>query len=170
MTKTFYENLYTSQHPDKNEIASYINNTEIDHKLTNEEGKILEGKLTIKECEDSLFQMKLNRTPGLDGLSVEFYRTFWKSLKCMIVNTFNYSYDKGEMSNTQKIGLISLLYKKNDPLLLDNYRPITLLNVDTKLLAYCLAQRIKKILPKIIHGDQNGYVKNRYIGYNIRQI
>ena len=53
--------------------------------------------------------MKLNRTPGLDGLSVEFYRTFWKSLKCMIVNTFNYSYDKGEMSNTQKIGLISLL-------------------------------------------------------------
>ena len=170
MTKTFYENLYTSQHPDKNEIASYINNTEIDHKLTNEEGKILEGKLTIKECEDSLFQMKLNRTPGLDGLSVEFYRTFWKSLKCMIVNTFNYSYDKGEMSNTQKIGLISLLYKKNDPLLLDNYRPITLLNVDTKLLAYCLAQRIKKILPKIIHGDQNGYVKNRYIGYNIGQI
>ena len=53
---------------------------------------------------------------------------------------------------------------------LDNYRPITLLNVDAKIIAYSLAQRIKKVLPKIIHGDQNGYIKNRYIGYNIRQI
>ena len=74
------------------------------------------------------------------------------------------------MTNTQKGGLISLIHKKGDPLLLDNYRPITLLNVDTKLLAYSIAQRVKNILPKIISTDQNGYVKNRYIGYNIRQI
>ena len=74
------------------------------------------------------------------------------------------------MTTSQKLGLISLIYKKNDPLLISNYRPITLLNVDTKILAYSLAQRIKNILPKIIKDDQNGYVKNRYIGYNIRQI
>ena len=60
--------------------------------------------------------------------------------------------------------------KKNDPLSLDNYRPITLLNVDTKLMAYALAQRLKLVLSKIIHSDQNGYIKNRYIGFNIRQI
>ena len=114
--------------------------------------------------------MRLNRSPGLDGLSVEFYRTFWDELKEFIVNTLNHSYEKGEMTNTQKVGLISLIHKKGDPLLLDNYRPITLLNVDTKLLAYSIAQRIKNILPKIISTDQNGYVKNRYIGYNIRQI
>ena len=62
------------------------------------------------------------------------------------------------------------MYKKNDPLSLDNYRPITLLNVDTKLIAYSLAQRIKPVLSKIIHDNQNGYIKNRYIGFNIRQI
>ena len=74
------------------------------------------------------------------------------------------------MTTLQKIGVISLLYKKNDPLSLDNYRPITLLNVDTKLMAYALAQRLKMVLSKIIHSDQNGYIKNRYIGFNIRQI
>ena len=60
--------------------------------------------------------------------------------------------------------------KKNDPLSLDNYRPITLLNIDTKIIAYTLAQRIKPLLHKIINSDQNGYIKNRYIGFNIRQI
>ena len=63
-----------------------------------------------------------------------------------------------------------LIYKKEDPLSLNNYRPITLLNYDVKLLAYALAQRLKQVLPKIIHTDQKGYIKNRYIGFNIRQI
>ena len=44
------------------------------------------------------------------------------------------------------------------------------MNIDTKLLAYALAQRLKKVLPSIISLDQSGYVKNRYIGFNIRQI
>ena len=60
--------------------------------------------------------------------------------------------------------------QKNDPLSLSNYKPITRLNTDTKLIPYALAQRFKKVLPLIISNDQNGYIKNRYIGFNIRQI
>jgi hypothetical protein len=41
------------------------------------------------------------------------------------------------------------------------YRPITLLNTDTKILANTIAQRLKEVLPSIIHSDQKGYVKNR---------
>ena len=114
--------------------------------------------------------MKLNKSPGLDGLTVEFYRNFWPYIKCIVVKVFNSCYKYQELTDSQKIGVISLIYKKNDPLNLDNYRPITLLNVDTKIIAYSLAQRIKPVLAKIIHSDQNGYIKNRYIGYNIRQI
>ena len=80
--------------------------------------------------------MKLNKAPGIDGLTVEFYRTFRPFLKHLAVKVFNNCYVKEEVSNTQKIGLISLIYKKNDPLSLDNYPPITLLNIDTKIIAY----------------------------------
>ena len=66
--------------------------------------------------------------------------------------------------------MLTLIYKKHDPLSLSNYRPITFLNTDTKLIADVLAQRFKKVLPLIISNDQNGYIKNRYIGFNIRQI
>jgi hypothetical protein len=51
-----------------------------------------------------------------------------------------------------------------------NYRPISILNVDLKILPYVLAQRLKNLLPKIINEDQTGYVKNRFIGFNLRQI
>jgi hypothetical protein len=44
------------------------------------------------------------------------------------------------------------------------------LNVDLKLLSYTLVQRLKKILPKLINEDQTGYIKNRFIGFNLRQI
>ena len=56
--------------------------------------------------------MKLNKAPGIDGLTVEFYRTFWPFLKHFAVKVFNNCYVKEELSNTQKIGLISLIYKK----------------------------------------------------------
>jgi hypothetical protein len=64
----------------------------------------------------------------------------------------------------------SKIFYRIDPLSLDNYRPITLLNTDTKILAYTIAQRLKEVLPSIIHSDQKGYAKDRYIGFNIRQI
>ena len=53
---------------------------------------------------------------------------------------------------------------------MENWRPISLLNIDYKILARIFAQRLQKVLPKIISLDQQGYIKNRYIGYNRRQI
>jgi hypothetical protein len=71
---------------------------------------------------------------------------------------------------TKHYHAVNVLFKKDDPLKLDNYRPISVLNVDLKLLSYTLAQRLKKILPKLINEDQTSYIKNRFIGFILRQI
>jgi len=63
------------------------------------------------------------------------------------------------LTYSQHSSVLALLLKKGDPLLLDNFRPILLLNVDLKILSYVLAQRLKKILNKIINEDQTGYIK-----------
>lgn len=116
------------------------------------------------------FICEKNRSPGADGLSVEFYQCFWGEIKEIVVSALNEGFEMGELSDLQKHGLVSLIYKKNDPLLLKNWRPITLLNSDYKIAAYVLANRLKKVMQNCIHTDQNGYIKNRFIGYNIRQI
>jgi hypothetical protein len=74
------------------------------------------------------------------------------------------------LTYSQRSSVLALLFKKGDPLLLDNIRPISLLNVDLKILSHVLAQRLKKILSKLINEDQTGYIKNRFIGFNLRQI
>ena len=64
-----------------------------------DESNVAEGELTIEECSKSVFQMKLNKAPGIDGLTVEFYRTFWPFLKHFAVKVFNNCYVKEELSN-----------------------------------------------------------------------
>jgi hypothetical protein len=114
--------------------------------------------------------MKLNKSPGLDGLSVEFYRTFWDKLKYFLIKAYNKSYNENLLTYSQRSSLLALLFKKRDPLLVDNLRPISLLNEDLKILSHVVAQRLKKILSKLINEDQTGYIKNRFIGFNLRQI
>ena len=79
--------------------------------------------------------------------------------------------DKGELSIDQRRGVISLIPKKDkDIRRLKNWRPISLLNTDYKILTKTLATRLKIVLPTVIHPDQVAYLKGRYIGQNIRTI
>ena len=77
----------------------------------------------------------------------------------------------GELSTSQKQAVITLIKKKGrDKRLVKNWRPISLMNVDTKIVSKVIALRMKKVLPNIINYDQTAYAKNRYIGESIRVI
>ena len=78
------------------------------------------------------------------------------------------SIQDGELSETQKISVLLLIYKRGDKSLLQNYRPISLANLDYKILPYNLTVRVNSILPNIIHGAQAGYIPKRYIGQYVR--
>ena len=75
------------------------------------------------------------------------------------------------MSSTQKEGIIICIPKGDKPReYLKNWRPISLLNVVYKIASSCIAERVKRALPKLISEDQSGFMANRhiYIGNNIR--
>ena len=87
------------------------------------------------------------------------------------MNCINECFEKGEMSSSQKQAIITLIEKKGkDRSLLENWRPISLVNVDTKIMTKAIASRIKSVQPDIIHPNQTGYVKDRFIGETIRSI
>ena len=75
------------------------------------------------------------------------------------------------LSQTQRSGIITLLLKDGkDPLEIKSYRPISLLNVDYKLIAKVMSQRLKKVINSLIHSDQQGFLSGRNISANIRTI
>ena len=75
------------------------------------------------------------------------------------------------MSEEQRRAVLRLIAKKDKNTTdLKNWRPISLLNTDYKILAHALSHRLQKVLPEIISKDQNAYMKGRFIGYNIRTI
>lgn len=166
----FYQTLYKSNDGNINDINNYLDATTFCSTLTDDEANICEGKFDLNELSEALKHMKPNKSPGLDGLTAEFYKHFWPLLGRILLRCLNDCFDDTELTNSQKISVLSLLYKKGDPSDLENWRPISLLNIDYKIAARTLANRLKKVIHKIIHLDQQGYIQNRFIGYNLRQI
>ncbi len=167
-TKHFYEKLYTTELHDI-EGNNDLFFTQDCSRLSEEESLKCEGLLGEEECTRVLKSFVNNKTPGTDGLTTEFYKFFWIDIKLYFINAFNFAFQNQLLSVSQRRGVITLLPKNKDPLLLKNWRPITLLNTDYKLASKAIAYRIKEVLPSIIHSDQTGFMKGRYIGENIRK-
>ena len=119
----------------------------------------------------ALKKKSINRSPGLDGFTVEFYKMFFIDLSWYLLRSINESYDSNNLSVSRKRGVITLLPKGNKPQeFLKNWRPISLLNVSYKIASSCIANRLKKVLPDLISTDQSGFMAGRFIGENIRQV
>ena len=168
--ETFYKKLFTSQgniiSPDDEFFKSFN-----DTVLTDDDCTSCEGMLTEKECLEALKNMDSDKSPGTDGLPAEFYKTFWDDLSSILIDALNYGYNTGQLSITQRRGIIKLIPKKDsDPHLIKNWRPITLLNCDYKIAAKAIANRVKAVIPGLINNDQTGFLKGRFIGENVRLI
>ena len=170
--KQFYESLYcsTNINPKVFKNSSFFNPENVSA-LSEEEQKYCEGVVNEEQCTNALKDFNSNKTPGTDGLPAEFYRFFWPDIAHDLLASYNFAFQHGMLSISQRRGIISLIPKKSkDKTILENLRPISLLNVDYKILTKVIAKRIEKVLPTLINPNQTGYVKGRYIGENVRLI
>ena len=169
--KTFYEQLF-----DRKSSKTYSDCTNFLNGITtplisSEEKSMCDKELCLQDLSDSLNSMTSGKSPGNDGLTIEFYKHFWTHIKDPLLNSALYSKSHGSLSVSQKQAIIKLLEKKEkDKRYVENWRPISLLNVDTKIISKAFANRLKCILPNIISHDQTAYVKGRFIGESTRLI
>jgi len=113
---------------DKDSIKSFLNNLSIPQ-LSEEQKLSCEGQITIEECKKILETFQ-NKSPGNDRIPIEFYKNCWD------LNCINKSFIKEEMSNSQKQAVITLIEKQGkDCTLIENWRPISLVNVDAKIIS-----------------------------------
>ena len=136
----FYSQPAETEANDK-DMTKYLDN--IDIPCISDESKLLcDLPLTITEIEKAIKCMANNKTPGPDGIPVEFYKIFWSEVSSLVHESFQKAYELRQLSDSQRQGVINLIPKKDKDLTeLKSWRP-----------------------------DQIGYMKNRFCGENTRLI
>ena len=164
--QTFYKTLYKSKIPNENHIKSYLDSLTFPT-VSKKHMQFCENHFSQAEAADAVNKLKCNKSPGLDGLTPEFYQTFWPELKFPYLNMISDSLSKGILPSSMRQSVVTLIFKKGDNTDLKNYRPISLSNYDYKILSFMLANRLQKVMNLIVSKDQSGYIKNRNMSDNV---
>ena len=143
----FYKNLYSAKcNKTQEEIKQYLG--QIQTKRLNEQDMLnLDINITSNECLKALKSFSKNKSPGNDGLSAEFYQKLWPIIGKYLIASIETTFERGYLSTSQTQAVITLIDKGKDRSKLKNWRPISLLNVDYKIISKCLALRVKKTAP-----------------------
>ena len=155
----FYKSLYAKKSVIEGDNVESLLNTLSIPKLKIEDANICEGNLSESELFDALTSMQNNKSPGNDGITKEFYETLWKEIKGPFQNSIKEGYIVGELSISQRQAITKLIEKKErDKRFVKNWCPISLLNVDVKIISKVLATRFKKVISSLISSNQIAYV------------
>ena len=165
----FYSNLYETKSINDADIDEYLISTETPT-LSEELKHFCDQIPTKPEIRNAVFDMKSGKSPGFDGLNSEFYQCFWTDIEDLFNSVMNYIYERQEMSFTQRLAIITLIFKKGKRTSLKNYRSLSLTNTDYKIIAFVLARRLQTVIDKLIGKQQSAYIKGRNISENARLI
>ena len=144
---------------------------EVSLHLNKQDQDVLSADVSFDELRSSIMSMKKRKSPGLDGLTMDFYQEFFDIVGPTFFESMVYAFDHGELSVSQKRGVIKLIPKKDkDSTMVKNLCPITLLNVDVKILFRALAAHVQSIIGSLVTKDQNAFIRDRNIGENILDV
>lgn len=142
----FYNNLHKIQEPPEENLKDVLNNINIPE-LSEEHRQVLEKGISMVEIEAALQKMQIGKTAEPDGLSVEFYSTFQVDLMAYSQELFCYCFDQREVPPSWcKPNLVLIPKRDKDLRYLVVYHPISMLNIDYKILAHIFASRLNQIM------------------------
>lgn len=129
--------------------------------ISNEQKEKLDVPITEEEIRATIRFMKTGKSPGLDDFPVEYYKKYNDILSPILCEVYLEAFETGCLPSTFNNALISLIPKKDrDTSAPSSFRPVSLLNVNYKILTKTLALRLENVTTDIINGDQLGFIKN----------
>lgn len=171
MEKEFFEKIYTQDSQELDPLDQFPLKEGDVPVISRLNRSRMDRPFTAQEFLDALKDLNKGKTPGTDGITPEFYQTFWEQLKDEFLESIEHSLDIGSFTDQQRTGVITLVPKKDmDRRLLTNWRPITLLNTDIKILSKALAKRIQSCIREVVSEDQTGFIRTRSITSNLLTI
>lgn len=163
-----YIATFTSQKVIQENIDAFLAECDL-KRLTETQAEICEEEITTQEIVDAINALKNNKTPGLDGLSVEFYKLYIDEFSILLKRVYDAAFKSKQLTKSMYTGVISSCYKgKGDRTVDKSWRPLSMLNVDYKILSKILTKRLSKVMEELVHVDQTCAIKNRNIHDSIR--
>lgn len=163
-TTEFYKKLYDKNTTDTN----YYDLLSDCPSLNDEQRKALDDEITLEELRSTVNNCK-DSAPGPDGIPYKVYSKLWTLLGPILLDAWKYSISIKTLPYDQRLSVITLLPKEGKNLeRIENWRPITLTNCDLKIFTKLIANRVSKVLDKLIHPCQTAYIPGRVVHDNLR--
>ena len=161
-----YKQLYGNKMDDLEEMDRFLEKFNLP-RLNQEETEIRNNPVTSTEIEAVLKNLPKNKSPGPDGFTGEFHQTF-RELMPILLKLFQKIAEGRTPPNSFYEATITLIPKPDkDNTKKENYKPISLMNIDGKILNTILANRIQQHIKKLIYHDQVGFISEMQGFFNI---
>nr|XP_014353709.1 PREDICTED: uncharacterized protein LOC102366391 [Latimeria chalumnae] len=170
--RSYYAALYSTQYDAEimsRGMRSFLDGAEVPE-IPEEMSEQVSAPLSQTEVREAIGSLQSGKSPGLDGFTVDFYKAFVEDLIDPLMGLYTHSLKMGSLPLTLRSALITLIPKRGKDLTAcGSYHPISLLNVDYKILAKVLVRRVEPLLPLLIHPDQTGFILRRHLADNLRR-
>ncbi|CAL1356637.1 unnamed protein product [Linum trigynum] len=135
--------------------------------ITSSRWEQMERSPTFEEIHGIIKEMNGLKAPGKDGFHALFFQRCWKLVGQDFFKSIQECFRNPESIRTHNETLLALIPKVDSPSSMSQFRPISLCNVGYKVVAKCIANKLKCLMPHLVKPNQSSFVPNRHITDNI---